>query len=396
MPYRERSTRIERWDFCETAIGTTGGTTPGRRAESSNARRPHTGTGSRRTARPVPPARAGFAAESGRYHLYVSLACPWAHRTLIFREIKGLRDHVTVDVVHPFMGADGWTFDGDWPGATGDTLLSKRFLREVYVEADPQASGRVTVPVLWDRKMRTIVSNESSEIIRMFNSAFDGLTGNTADYWPERLREAIEPINTRIYDDVNNGVYKAGFATTQEAYDEAVGALFGSLDWLEKRLSVNRYLMGDVLTEADWRLVHDAVPVRSGLPRPLQMQSETPGRLPESVGLHARTLSAPHDRRNGGFRPHHASLLFQSRDDKSATDRPDRARDRLDGAASARPGVSRLIRPPWAFPPDPCVRRNAGRARPCLQAGGVRATFRGRWGSVRRQRRPRRTRWRSP
>ncbi len=197
----------------------------------------------------------GFAAESGRYHLYVSLACPWAHRTLIFREIKGLTDHVTVDVVHPFMGEDGWTFEADWPGATGDSVLGKRFMRDVYVEADPQASGRVTVPVLWDRKTRTIVSNESSEVIRMFNSAFDGITGNTTDYWPERLRDAMEPVNARIYDDINNGVYKAGFATTQDAYDEAVGALFASLDWLEQRLSGGRYLMGDVLTEADWRLV---------------------------------------------------------------------------------------------------------------------------------------------
>ena len=203
---------------------------------------------------PGPSGTGGFAAESGRYHLYVSLACPWAHRTLIFRALKGLAPHIGVSVVHPDMLSDGWTFDTAFAGATGDTLFGLPFLRDIYLKADPQVSGRVTVPVLWDTRRETIVSNESAEIIRMFNSAFDGLTGNSADFWPEDLRDAIEPVNARVYDTVNNGVYKAGFATSQRAYDAAVRPLFDTLDWLEARLSEGRYLMGDRLTEADWRL----------------------------------------------------------------------------------------------------------------------------------------------
>lgn len=201
-----------------------------------------------------PSGEGGFEAESGRYHLYVSYACPWAHRTLIFRALKGLNDHITVSVVHPDMLGEGWTFEDDFDGATGDTLFGKPFLRDIYTTADPKISGRVTVPILWDKKRNTIVSNESSEIIRMLNSAFDGITGNDLNFWPVDLRDDIETLNTRIYDTVNNGVYKSGFATSQEAYDEAVGPLFDSLDWLEGILSENRYLTGDRLTEADWRL----------------------------------------------------------------------------------------------------------------------------------------------
>lgn len=201
-----------------------------------------------------PSGEGGFEAESGRYHLYVSYACPWAHRTLIFRALKGLNDHITVCVVHPDMLSDGWTFEDNFDGVTGDTLFGKPFLRDIYTTADPKISGRVTVPILWDKKRNTIVSNESSEIIRMLNSAFDGITGNDMDFWPVDLRDDIETLNTRIYDTVNNGVYKSGFATSQEAYDEAVGPLFDSLDWLEGILSENRYLTGDRLTEADWRL----------------------------------------------------------------------------------------------------------------------------------------------
>lgn len=201
-----------------------------------------------------PTGESGFKAESGRYHLYVSLACPWAHRTLIFRGIKGLTEHIGVSVVHPDMLTDGWTFDPDFPGATGDTLYGLPFARDIYLKADPQASGRVTVPILWDTHRETIVSNESSEIIRMLNSAFDGLTGNSDDFWPVALRDEIEAVNERVYDTVNNGVYKSGFATTQDAYDAAVGPLFDSLDWLEDRLSRQRYLVGDKITEADWRL----------------------------------------------------------------------------------------------------------------------------------------------
>ncbi len=203
---------------------------------------------------PGPTGTGGFAAESGRYHLYVSLACPWAHRTLIFRAIKGLARHITLSTVHPDMLSEGWTFDTDFPGATGDDLFGSHYLRDIYLRADPKASGRVTVPVLWDKQRNTIVSNESSEIIRMFNTAFNRLTGNTDDYYPENLRDRIDALNARIYDTVNNGVYKAGFATRQAAYDEAVRPLFDSLGWLEDLLGSNRYLTGDRLTEADWRL----------------------------------------------------------------------------------------------------------------------------------------------
>ena len=195
-----------------------------------------------------------FAAESGRYHLYVSYACPWAHRTLIFRALKGLEDHIGVSVVHPLMKQDGWSFASDYAGATGDTLMGKTYLREVYMQANPGATGRVTVPVLWDRERGTIVSNESSEIIRMFNSAFDGLAGNREDYYPEPLRAEIDAVNARVYETVNNGVYRAGFATTQTAYESAVTALFETLGWLEARLADQRYSAGADITEADWRL----------------------------------------------------------------------------------------------------------------------------------------------
>ena len=201
-----------------------------------------------------PSGEGGFKAEAGRYHLYVSYACPWAHRTLIFRALKGLDGLIDVSAVHPEMLDDGWTFATDFDGATGDKLHGAKFMREVYTRADPQISGRVTVPVLWDKAQGKIVSNESAEIIRMLNSAFDGLTGNTDDYYPENLRSQIDEVNARIYDEVNNGVYKSGFATTQEAYEKAVYPLFEALDWLEERLSTRRYLMGDTLTEADWRL----------------------------------------------------------------------------------------------------------------------------------------------
>ena len=201
-----------------------------------------------------PSGKAGFPAQSGRYHLYVSYACPWAHRALIFRALKGLTDHIGVSVVHPDMLSDGWTFETDAYGATGDTLFGLPFARDIYTRAVPDFTGRVTVPILWDTAQDTIVSNESSEVIRMFNSAFDAITGNTDDYWPKELRDAIAPVNDRIYDTLNNGVYKCGFATTQDAYDAAVHPLFDTLDWLDARLSDHRYLMGDRITEADWRL----------------------------------------------------------------------------------------------------------------------------------------------
>ena len=200
-----------------------------------------------------PSGRAGFKAEAGRYHLYVSYACPWAHRTLIFRKLKGLEDVISVSVVDPLMLENGWEFH-DRDGATVDHLFGARALWEIYVKADPTYSGRVTVPVLWDKQTGTIVSNESSEIIRMFNSAFDGLTGNTQDFYPEELRREIDEVNKRVYDTLNNGVYKSGFATTQAAYESAVYPLFETLDWLEERLARQRYLFGNSQTEADWRL----------------------------------------------------------------------------------------------------------------------------------------------
>ena len=201
-----------------------------------------------------PSGKSGFQAQSGRYHLYVSYACPWAHRALNFRALKDLTDHISVSVVHPDMMEDGWTFATDFEGATGDTLFGSDFLRDIYIKADPNFTGRVTVPVLWDKAQNTIVSNESAEIIRMFNNAFNEITGNTDDYWPTDLREQIADINERVYETVNNGVYKAGFATSQDAYDDAVHPLFDSLTWLESILENNRFLAGDKLTEADWRL----------------------------------------------------------------------------------------------------------------------------------------------
>ncbi|MGF0538761.1 glutathione S-transferase family protein [Agrobacterium sp. ES01] len=200
-----------------------------------------------------PSGTGGFKAESGRYHLYVSYACPWAHRTLIFRALKNLEDHISVSVVDPLMLENGWEFKKG-NGATGDDLFNSDFLYEVYLRAEPAYSGRVTVPVLWDKKTNTIVSNESAEIIRMLNTAFNAITGNSDDYYPQELQAEIDEVNKRVYDTVNNGVYKAGFATTQEAYEEAVAPLFESLDWLEERLTSKRYLLGERLTEADWRL----------------------------------------------------------------------------------------------------------------------------------------------
>jgi glutathionyl-hydroquinone reductase len=203
---------------------------------------------------PGPSGEGGFPAEAGRYHLYVSYACPWAHRTLIFRALKGLTGMIDISVVHPDMLNDGWTFDTDFAGATGDRLFGSRYLRDIYLRARPDMTGRVTVPILWDKARGTIVSNESAEIIRMFNSAFDGLTGNSDDYWPEAQRGEIEALNERIYPTVNNGVYRAGFATKQAPYDTAVQEVFDTLDWLEDRLVRSRFLLGDRPTEADWRL----------------------------------------------------------------------------------------------------------------------------------------------
>ncbi|MBN9431716.1 MAG: glutathione S-transferase family protein [Bosea sp.] len=200
-----------------------------------------------------PTGKGGFRAEPGRYHLYIARACPWAHRTMIFRALKGLEGIIDYSVVHWRMLENGWTFEPG-PGVTGDLVNGKEFLHQVYTLADPTYSGRVTVPVLWDRETKTIVSNESAEIIRMLNSAFDSVGATEGDYYPDGFRTEIDALNTRIYDTVNNGVYRAGFATTQSAYEEAVVPLFESLDWLEGILSRQPWLAGDRQTEADWRL----------------------------------------------------------------------------------------------------------------------------------------------
>ena len=200
-----------------------------------------------------PSGTGGFKAEANRYHLYVSLACPWAHRTLIMRAVKKLEAVIPVSVVSWYMGADGWTFDRE-RGSTGDALDGRARLAEVYVAAEPRYTGRVTVPVLWDKRRRTIVSNESSEIIRMFNTAFDAFTEVRTDYYPAPLRAEIDRLNEGIYKDINNGVYRAGFATTQAAYEQAFDTLFAALDDIERRLAGQRYLVGDEITETDWRL----------------------------------------------------------------------------------------------------------------------------------------------
>jgi putative glutathione S-transferase len=200
-----------------------------------------------------PSGEGGFAAEPGRYHLYVSHACPWAHRTLIFRALKGLEDVISVSVVHPLMPDESWVF-GDYPGATEDHVNHANYLYENYLKADPNFDGLVSVPVLWDKKRQTIVNNESSEIIRMLNAAFEDYSHSAMDFYPESLREEIDAINDVVYNNINNGVYRAGFATTQTAYDKAFDRLFNTMDMLEELLSKQRYLVGNKMTEADWRL----------------------------------------------------------------------------------------------------------------------------------------------
>ena len=200
-----------------------------------------------------PSGIGGFKAEPNRYHLYVSLACPWAHRTTIYRKLKGLEDMISLSVVHPFMGDKGWTF-AEGAGVIADPIVKADYLYEVYIAAKPDYTGRVTVPILWDKETNTIVSNESSEIIRMFNSAFDEVGATAVNFLPAELLAEIDTVNEFVYSAVNNGVYKAGFATTEAAYKEAVVTLFDALDTLESRLVDQRYLLGDTITEADWRL----------------------------------------------------------------------------------------------------------------------------------------------
>ena len=201
-----------------------------------------------------PSGGGGFAAERGRYHLYVGYACPWAHRTLLWRKLKGLEGAIGLSFVHWFMGEEGWTFEPDEDGVVGDALGERRRLHELYTDADPEFTGRVTIPVLWDTERKTIVSNESSEIVRMLDAAFDGVGASGPRLYPDEHAGAIDAWNERIYETVNNGVYEAGFATKQAAYEQAVGPLFETLDAIEERLSTHRYLVADRPLEADWRL----------------------------------------------------------------------------------------------------------------------------------------------
>ncbi|MDY4510951.1 glutathione S-transferase family protein [Streptococcus hyovaginalis] len=200
-----------------------------------------------------PSGKEGFKAESGRYHLYISLACPWASRTLMMRKLKDLEDHISLSVVNPYMLENGWTFE-EYDGVIPDPLFESQYLYQLYLQADPNYSGRVTVPVLWDKKTQTIVSNESADIIRMFNTAFNDITGNTDDYYPESLQEAIDDINAIVYDNVNNGVYKTGFATEQSVYEKELNSLFAELNRLEELLASQEWLVGNQMTEADIRL----------------------------------------------------------------------------------------------------------------------------------------------
>lgn len=194
-----------------------------------------------------------FTPEKDRYHLYVSLACPWAHRALIYRKLKGLEDIISLSTVDPIMLEHGWEFK-DTPGSIADELYGASFLYEIYLKADAKYTGRVTVPVLWDKKLKTIVNNESADIIRMFNAEFNKITGNTLDLYPDDLSHAIDQINEFVYHNINNGVYKAGFATTQDAYEEAFDSLFDALDDIEDILGKQKFLVADQITEADWRL----------------------------------------------------------------------------------------------------------------------------------------------
>jgi putative glutathione S-transferase len=196
-----------------------------------------------------------YLPETNRYHLYVSYACPWAHRTLIFRKLKNLESHISVDYVHPDMLEMGWSFEKNFPGTSGDSLHNKRYVHEIYQLSDKDISTKATVPILWDKKTRTIVNNESSEIIRIMNDAFNDITKNKDDYYPEKFRDQIDSINDTIYENINNGVYRSGFSKTQNSYEEAVKNLFTSLDMVNDILEGRDYLVGDILTEADIRLV---------------------------------------------------------------------------------------------------------------------------------------------
>ena len=285
---------------------------------------------------PGPSGEGGFAAEPGRYHLYVSLACPYAHRTVIFRKLKKLEGAISMSILDPVMGDQGWEFS-DGPGTIADMVNGKRRLGEIYLLADPRYTGRVSVPVLWDKKRRTIVNNELPEIIRMLNSAFASLTDDRADYYPAELRAAIDRINARVYNDVNIGVYRAGFATAQDVYEEGCRVVFAALDWIEDLLSRQRFLAGARLTEADWRLFTTLRALRRRLLQPLQMQPAPHRRLWQSGELPARPLSGARHRRHREHGSHQAALLHEHDGDQSDAHRAARAGTGFLRAARSRP-----------------------------------------------------------
>ena len=282
--------------------------------------------------KPGPSGNGGFAAARGRYHLYVALACPWAHRTVIMRMLKGLEDAVSMSVVEPLYGPHGWTF-GTMPGATPDTVNGKTELAEIYLLADPRFTGRVTVPVLWDKERRTIVNNESAEIIRMLNSAFGCFTNVTTDYYPQALHTVIDQINALVYGTVNNGVYRAGFASTQAAYDDAFTRLFATLDQIEARLSHQRYLAGSVISEADWRLFTTLIRFDAVYYVHFKCNLRRIIDYPNLSNLSARALSSARCRRDREHGSHQDPLLRHPQTFEPARDHPARAVARLHRAA---------------------------------------------------------------
>ena len=277
-----------------------------------------------------------FPPESGRYHLYVSWACPWAHRTLIYRALKGLEDAIGVTVVDPLMLSDGWTI-----AAGADPVNNAKALWQVYAKADPDYIGRATVPVLWDRERRTIVNNESGDIIRMFD-AWPGAMGPL--FRPPEFAAEIDALNDEIYRAVNNGVYRAGFATTQAAYEEAFRELFAMLDRLEERLRTRAFLHGEQITETRLAAVHHAGAVRRRLLRPLQVQSRSPGGFSRAVGFFAHALSGTGRRRDGAVRPHQGALLRQPPHHQSDRHRPGRPAHRFRRDDAARSAAVRCMR----------------------------------------------------
>ncbi len=293
---------------------------------------------------PGPTGAGGFKAEPGRYHLIVSLACPWAHRTLIFRKLKRLEGMISLSVVHWLLRERGWAFD-EGPGVIPDPIFGAERLSEFYVKARPDYSGRLSVPVLWDKQANTIVNNESSEIIRMFNGAFDGVGAAEGDFYPVELRDEIDALNARIYATVNNGVYRAGFATTQEAYEEAFRALFETLDWTRGAARPPAIPVRQTADRGGLAALHHACPLRPGLFRPLQVQPAPDQGLSCAAALSPRALSLAGSRRDGRLLPHQASLLREPSQDQSDRHRAARAGDGFVGSATGNGATP---------PPPPC------------------------------------------